>query len=344
MKKSRIAVLMLAAAMVLTLAACGQPAPSNSTDPGSTNSSAPGSDVTTYKIGRAFMAVDENTQRTLAAWQQATEEWNSSHDDIKIEFFYTDAQSNVETQLSNVETMLLEKPDVIILESIDTVGCIPAAEAIHNAGVFCVESRGMVSDAVDLSWTGFDEPAMSILSANVYREYLEKNPDAVLNAVLIYGNPAQANQLHRMDGFKALAEEYPDNINILDENYANWHTEEAQRLMEDWIQLYGTQINAVVSGSDAMALGAINALQAAGFKPGDVLMTAVDGTQDGLNQVASGWQTATVKMLMSSQARGQLDIIVKCLTGEYTEPTYNGGSLYTVNVTADLVEEYRYVD
>lgn len=336
----KIIALLLALAMVFALGACSQTETSGAP---STAGNAEGGPVT-YKIGYAFNAVDENTQRTLAGWNAAVEAWNSSHDDIKVEFFYTDAQSNVETQLANVETMLLEQPDAIILASCDTTGCIPAAEAIHNAGVFCIETRGMDSDAVDLRWSGFDEPAMSVLSADVYRVYIEEHPDAVLNAVLIYGNPAQANQLHRMDGFKALAEEYPDNIHILDENYGNWSTEEAQSLVEDWLQVYGTQINAVVCASDAMALGAINALQAAGFEPGDVLMTAVDGTADGLNQVASGWQTATVKMLMSSQAVGQLDIVVQCLTGAYTEKTYNGGSLYCVNVTAENVEEYRSID
>lgn len=337
----RIVALFTAFAMLAISTGCAGSSSSQAEDPGSAST---GAEVTTYKIGYAFNAVDENTQRSLTGWTNAVEEWNASHDDIKIEFFYTDAQSNVETQLSNVETMLLEQPDAIILASVDTTGCIPAAEAIHNAGVFCIETRGMESDAVDLRWSGFDEPAMSVMSADIYRTYLEENPDAQLNAVLIYGNPAQANQLHRMDGFKQLAEEYPDRVKILDENYGNWSTEEAQSLMEDWLQLYGDQINAVVSASDAMALGAINALQAAGFEPGDVLMTAVDGTQDGLDQVESGWQTATVKMLMSSQAVGQLEVIVQCLTGEYTEPSFNGGSLYAVNVTAENVEEYRTID
>jgi ABC-type sugar transport system substrate-binding protein len=300
--------------------------------------------VKTFKIGYAFNAVDENTQRTLTAWQDAVEAWNSSNDEIKVEFFYTDAQSNVETQLSNVETMILEKPDAIVLQSVDTTGCIPAAEAIHNAGIFCVEGRGMVSDAVDLHWTGFDEPSMSRLAATIYSDYLKANPDVVLKAVLIYGNPAQANQLHRMDGFKELAEQYPDNIQILDENYGNWKTDEAQRLMDDWIQLYGHEINVVVSASDAMSLGAINAMQAAGFKPGEVLMTAVDGTTQGLDQVESGWQTATVKMLMSRASVGELDIIIKCLTGEYTENSYNGGSEFTALVTKDNVTEYRTID
>lgn len=298
----------------------------------------------TFKIGYAMNAVDENTQRTIAGWERAVDLWNESHDDIKVEFFYTDAKSNVEMQLSNVETMLLEEPDAIVLASMDVVGCIPAAEAIHNAGVFCLETRGMVSDAIDLHWTGFDEVAMSRTSAEVYRAYLEADPANTIQAVLVYGNPVQANQLHRMDGFKELAAEYPDRVTILAENYANWFTEEAQSLMEDWLQVYGDQINAVPCASDAMALGVVNALKAAGYEAGDVMITAVDGTIDGLNLVKSGWMTSTVKMLMSSQAVGQLELLVKCLTGEYTEDTFNGGALYSANVTAENVDEYMVID
>ena len=298
----------------------------------------------TFKIGYAMNAVDENTQRTIAGWEAAVEEWNQTHEDIKVEFFYTDAQSSVEKQLSNVETMLLEEPDAIVLASMDVVGCIPAAEAIHNAGVFCLETRGMDSDAVDLHWSGFDEASMSRLSAEVYRAYLEEDPSNTIQACLVYGNPVQATQLHRMDGFKELMEEYPGRITILDEQYANWFTEEAQSLMEDWIQLYGDQINAVPCASDAMALGVVNALKANGFEPGQVMITAVDGTTDGLDLVESGWMTSTVKMLMSSQAVGQLELLVKCLTGEYTEDSFDGGSLYAANVTIDNVAEYRVID
>lgn len=346
--------LLIALAMVFALTSCAsdqENGVANSTTPEQNSTKSQGDasvgtpdEVITYKIGYAFNAVDENTQRTLNGWNAAVEDWNASHDDVKIEFFYTDAQTNVEKQLANVETMLLEQPDAIILASVDTVGCIPAAEAIAEAGVFCLESRGMDSDAVSLRWTGYDEYSMSVLSADIYRKYIEENSDAKLNAVLIYGNPSQANQLKRMDGFKELAEEYPDNITILDENYGNWETERSQALMEDWIQLYGEDINVVCAASDAMALGAINVLQAAGFEPNDVMITAIDGTQAGLDQVESGWQTATVKMLMSEQARGQLEILVECLSGSFTDNTYNGGSLYTINVTQENVEECRTID
>lgn len=325
--------------LVFSLAACGSNQGTEQPEQESANG-----EVKTYKIGYAFNAVDENTQRSLTGWENAVEEWNAAHDDIKIEFFYTDGKSSVETQLANVETMLLEQPDLIILASCDTTGCIPAAEAIHEAGVFCLETRGMESDAVDLRWKGFDEPSMSQLNAIYYEQYLEADPNNTLNAVIVLGNPAQENQLHRADGFRELAEKYPDRVNILDENYANWDTDQAQKLMEDWIQLYGKDINAAVVASDAMALGVINALEAAGFNAGDVIITAVDGTKAGLDQVESGWQTATVKMLMSSQAKGQLEMCVKCLEGEYTDPTFNGGSVYAVAVDAANVAEYRNVD
>lgn len=340
MKMKKVFAVVLALAMVCCFAACS-PKPAENVE-GPTSSGDP--DVTTYKIGYAFNAVDENTQRSLAGWEAAVEKWNASHEDVKVEFFYTDAQSSVEKQLSNVETMLLEQPDLIILASCDTEGCIPAAEAIHEAGVFCLETRGMDSDAVDLRWTGFDETSMSQLNAKYYEDYLNADPANTLNAVIILGNPAQANQLHRADGFRELAEKYPDRVNILSENYANWDTEQAQKLMEDWIQIHGKELNAVVAASDAMALGAINALEAAGFAPGDVIITAVDGTEAGLNQVKSGWQTATVKMLMSSQAEGQLEMAVKCLSGEYTDPTFNGGALYAVPVDSGNVDEYMTID
>ncbi len=334
----RILSMGLVIAMMLSLAACGNNVDSSVS---TGTESATKSNVKTIKIGYALNTVDENMQRSLDGWNAAVKKWNDHHDDIKVEFSYTDGKSDVNTQISNVETMILQKPDAIILESVDTTGSIPAAEDIHRAGIYCVEDRGMKSDAVDLSWTGFDEPSMSNLSAQVYKDYLKKNPNAELNAVLIYGNPAQTAQLHRMDGFLALEKEYPDRIHVLDKNYGNWDTGKAQSLMEDWIQLYGHKINCVVSGSDAMALGAINAMKAASWKSGDVMMTAVDGTDAGLNQVASGWQTASVKMLMSMQTSKMLETIINHETGKFNDKVFNGGADFAVNVTADLVDKYH---
>jgi ABC-type sugar transport system, periplasmic component len=338
----KILSLILASVMALSLAACGNSASSSvASETASGAASATASGVKTIKIGYALNTVDENMQRSIDGWNAAVDKWNSSHDDVKVKFFYTDGKSDVNTQINNVESMILEKPDIIILESVDSAGSIPAAEDIHKAGIYCIETRGMKSDAVDLSWTGFDEPTMSELSAQVYRDYLQKNPKAELNAVLIYGNPAQANQLHRMDGFLALAKEYPDRVHVLDKNYGNWFTDKAQSLMEDWIQLYGHKINCIVSGSDAMSLGAINAMKAAGWKAGDVMMTAVDGTSAGLDQVASGWQTATVKMLMSLQEEKMLQVCVDHMTGKFNDKVFNGGADFCVNVTADTVAKYR---
>ena len=295
-------------------------------------------------IGFATNTIDQNVQRNLNGLLKAADEVNASRDDVEVEIIYTDGQASVEKQLADVESLIVQAPDAVILAGVDTSGSIPAAEALHNAGIYCMEIRGMESDAIDLKFAGSDEYAITEMVADWYKEQLDQDPDLKLNAVLIYGYAGQSAQLVRHDGFKKLVEEYPGRVNILDENYADWKTDNAQKLMEDWLQLYGDELNCVVSASDDMSLGAVNAMKAAGWTCDDVIISSIDGTSIGMDLIAEGWVDVDTKMLMSRRGSIQVDLIVKALSGEFTDNYYNAGAECTVCVTADNLDEYRDLD
>jgi ABC-type sugar transport system substrate-binding protein len=94
---------------------------------------------------------------------------------------------------------------------------------------------------------------------------------------------------------------------------------EGQKVMENLLQSYGDEVTAVYAHNDEMAIGAINAIEAAGKVPGkDITIVSVDGTKDGLQAIIDGKMGATVE---SSPFFGPtvFDVIEKHASGEEIE-------------------------
>ncbi|MDD4849731.1 MAG: substrate-binding domain-containing protein [Gemmiger sp.] len=311
----------LMAATVLT--ACGATATSSSSGASVAASSAATSDtatdVKTYKFAYAYANMDENNMRTLKGIQMYVDELNATGK-YDIEFLYTDAQSQVDKQIADVESLIAQQPDLILMSAVDTVGSIPCLQAIHNAGIIAVDDRGCDTEYKDVKFTGFDEDNIGLRLQEAVRTYLEQNPDINLKAGGIYGLAAQSEQLKRVDYLKALAEEMPDRLEIIETQYCDWSTDRATSTVEDWMQRY-PEMNAIFTASDDMGLGACNALTASGRE--DVLVTSVDGTQIGL-QLATAADQYFITIAANQEAitRHQVDFFMEMIDGTYTEPEY----------------------
>jgi inositol transport system substrate-binding protein len=104
-------------------------------------------------------------------------------------------------------------------------------------------------------------------------------------------------------------------LNILQEQTANWSRDEAQDLMTNWLST-GEPFDAVISNNDEMAIGAIQAMKAAGISMADVIVGGVDATQDALAAMQAGDLDATVFQDAAGQGAGALDAALKLSKGE----------------------------
>lgn len=135
------------------------------------------------------------------------------------------------------------------------------------------------------------------------------------NIVILYGPMGSDAQLSRKAGYDEVLANYPD-IKIVFEDTANWTTEEALSKVETWLQT-GTQIDAVVSQNDSMALSALKAVEDAGK---DIPCFGLDAVDDALTSIKAGRLTGAV----SQDARGQgelgVEVMNAYLNGETIEP------------------------
>ena len=352
MKKKVLATLM-AVSMVLSLAACGGSGDSDKAKDSSAKSDEAGAADTPEESGdgesnsdakrivfcKSYANIDENNQRAENALQAIIEEINGQGE-YYVEYYMTDSQSQVDKQITDVESLLQYNPDIMLISAVDTEGSLPAFQQAKEQGVITIDDRGAVDEAIDINYYGSNEGAIAERIKQSLRDYLDANPDLTLNVGLIYGLASQIEQLKRCDCIYELAEEeeYKDRINILAHQYCDWSTDRATSTVEDWMIRY-PEMNCIITASDDMGLGACNALTAAGKK--DIYVGGVDGTQIGVQLCEDGTQNyVTVAMNQEAMMENLFyDVIIPAIDEGFTGDYYADESCFDT-VTRDNVSEY----
>jgi inositol transport system substrate-binding protein len=107
-------------------------------------------------------------------------------------------------------------------------------------------------------------------------------------------------------------------LNIIDEQTANWSRDQAQSLMTNWLST-GAAFDGVIANNDEMAIGAIQAMKAAGIGMDTVVVAGIDATQDALVAMQAGDLDVTVFQDAAGQGAGALDAAIKLSKGEAME-------------------------
>jgi ribose transport system substrate-binding protein len=150
-------------------------------------------------------------------------------------------------------------------------------------------------------------------------EWLAKATNGQAKIVELSGTPGSSVAADRAKGFREGIAKHPG-MTIVASQTGNFSRAQGDRVMQNIAQSLGKQITAVYAHNDEMALGAIQALKAAGRKPGtDVTVVSVDGQRAALEAIDRGEMGATVE---SNPRFGPLafDTIEKLRKGEQIPP------------------------
>jgi inositol transport system substrate-binding protein len=130
------------------------------------------------------------------------------------------------------------------------------------------------------------------------------------------GDLAQEAAQKRTEGEKQVFAKFPD-IKIIREDTGNWSRDQGLALMENWLAS-GDQIDAVASNNDEMAIGAIQAIEAAG-KLGEIIVGGVDASPDALQEMDKGRLDVTVFQNAKGQGDGGIKVAIALAKGETVE-------------------------
>ena len=310
MKKTlrSVILLVLALSMLLALTACSTSQKSDK-----------------VKIGVTLM--DFSTEFGIGLKDYMTAKADAMGD---VELTVVDAGGDAAKQLQQVETFISQKVDAIIMQPQEQEACSPAIDKAKAAGIPIINCNSLTITEPD-AYVGSNDSE----SAEIAMTYIAEQLGGKGNVLMMHGHPGQTAEVKRTEGAMDILAQNPD-MTLLDEQTADWDRAEAMTLMENWIQAYGDQINAVFCQNDEMALGARNALVQAGKKD-NVLVVGVDAIDDALQSVKDGKMDATVYQDCKGQAEGAIEAAYKLAKGESVEKEI---LIPFILVTTENVDEY----
>jgi ABC-type sugar transport system substrate-binding protein len=208
--------------------------------------------------------------------------------------------------------------DLILLAPREFDGLTPALQAAKAANIPVIlvdrEAAGTAGqDFVTFLGSNFVEQGRRAA------EWLAKETGGQAKIVELAGTPGASVAADRARGFREGIAQHPG-MQIVASQTGNFSRATAQGVMQNIAQSLGKQITAVYAHNDEMALGAVQALRAAGLQPGtDVKIVSIDGQKAALEAIQRGELGATVE---SNPRFGQLafDTIEKFRKGEPIEP------------------------
>jgi ribose transport system substrate-binding protein len=211
-----------------------------------------------------------------------------------VQLVVTDAQGQTAKQVADVEDLIARHVSVILLAPREYEGLAPALQAAKAAKIPVIlvdrEAKGKAGeDYVTLLASNFVEQGRRA------GEWLAAQTNGTANIVELSGTPGASVAADRAKGFRDEIAKHP-NMKIIASQTGNFSRATAQGVMQNIAQSLGKQINAVYAHNDEMALGAVQALTAAGLKPGtDVKVVSVDGERAALEAIDRGELGATVE-------------------------------------------------
>ena len=241
-----------------------------------------------------------------------SDEMQKRAQELGAELIIVDAERSPLKQIEQIESFIAQKVDVIILNPCEYEASSPAVTRALAANIPIVN----VNSATKVQPTAF-VGSNDVESGRIAMKFIAEKLGGKGNIVMIQGLNGQAAQIQREQGAKEIMEEFPG-LNMIAQQTAEWDRSKSMDLMQNWIQSYGTKINAVFAHNDEMGLGAVKALQDAGMK-NKVIVVSIDAIADALQAVKKGDLDATVFQDARKQGAGAIETAFKIAQGQKVE-------------------------
>jgi inositol transport system substrate-binding protein len=251
-----------------------------------------------------------------------------------------DAQNDVAKQQSQIQNFIASGVSAIIVNPVDTDATTAMSKIAADAKIPLVyvnrEPVNVDTLPDNQAFVASNEQESGTLEAKEICRLLNGKG----NAVLIMGELSnQAARMRTKDVHDVIAKEPCTGIKIVEEQTANWDRTKGADLMTNWLSA-GVDFNAVISNNDEMAIGAIQALKAAGKDLSKIVVGGVDATQDALASMQAGDLKVTVFQDAAGQGKGAVDAALKLAKGEKVEKkTYVPFQLVTPENVKDFVKK-----
>jgi inositol transport system substrate-binding protein len=265
-------------------------------------------------IGVSMAKFDDNF---LTVLRNGMQDYAKTLNNVNLQV--EDAQNDVSKQLSQIQNFIAQGVDAIIVNPVDTDATPKMTKLAADAGVPLVYVNRLPADGDKLpdkiSFVGSNESDSGTLEMQEVCKLMGGKGDIL---VMMGELSNQAARQRTQDVHDVIAKPECSGIKIIQEQTGNWERTQGTDLMTNWISS-GVKFDAVVSNNDEMAIGAIQALKAAGYDMSKVIVGGVDATQDALAAMKAGDLDVTVFQNAAAQGSGAVDTALKLAKGQKVE-------------------------
>ena len=293
--------------------------------------------VCIYKFDDAFMTTYRNKLQEILEGKG-------------YEVTIVDGNNDQAKQNEQINTFITQGVDALIINPVMTSAADQIISTVKDADVPTVlinrEPTADQMSAYDkLVYVGCDAAQSGTFQGELILETETQgdiNGDGKITYIMCKGDPENIDAQYRTEySIKALTDAGKE-VEQLDLQRGDWDRNKGQEIAQNDLAKYGDQIEVVFCNNDDMAIGALQAIQAAGRTVNkDIYLVGVDALDAALNEVANGNMTGTVL----NDANGQATKAVECMEELLGGKTYAAGeqSVYVdyVKVTPDNVKDFQ---
>jgi ribose transport system substrate-binding protein len=191
---------------------------------------------------------------------------------------------DIPEQLNQIEDAIIRRPGAVVFIPVNSKAMIPGIEKLNAAKIPVVNITDRVLGGELVSFMGCDETNVALNTARFMLQKLNGQG----NVIILEGVGGSENSANRVTGYKRALAEFP-NVKLLASQPANFQRVQALQVTENLLQSY-SQIDGILAANDSMALGAIEALDAANRK---ALVVGINGTKEAIDAIKQGKLLAT---------------------------------------------------
>jgi methyl-galactoside transport system substrate-binding protein len=268
--------------------------------------------LNTTSVINAAVLFSNSDHLFLLQLKQSLEDIQEEHKDIQFTFYY--GKDNISLQYETLDSILKSNIDLIIASLADT-----SEDVIENV-IFMVKQKnvpiilaGISPEAAsrisnyynkiafissDYKQQGISQGKMLVDLWNNNKNALDKNNDNILQYILLQGKKANPAAINRTIYAISTINDSGIKTQQLALVNGNWLRELAKESMDSLFLKYDGKIEAIVANNDAMAIGAIEALQKYNYNKGDksktIAVVGVDGLLEAKDLIDKGFMTGTI--------------------------------------------------
>jgi simple sugar transport system substrate-binding protein len=262
--------------------------------------------ILAFSVAVAGPACSKKKQTTLGFSQIGAEsEWRTANSQsIKdaaakegIDLKFSDAQQKQENQIKAIRSFIAQKVDVIAFSPVVETGWEPVLREAKDAKIPVILTDRAVDVKDESLWVSFMGSDFVEEGRRAGKWLVDKMKGASgdVRIVELQGTVGSAPAIDRKKGFEEVIKDKP-NFKIVRSQTGDFTRAKGKEVMEAFLKAEGKSINVLFAHNDDMAIGAIQAIEEAGLKPGtDITIVSIDAVKGAFEAMIAGKLNCSVE-------------------------------------------------